>query len=146
MTHRLAVIDTNIAVSGLLTGDPGGPTARVVSAMLSGRLGFLLSLELLSEYRRVLLRPKISERHALSEQEVDSLLETLATLALIRSTRPAKAPHPPDPGDEHLWALARAQPGAILVTGDRRLLEAEDPGFSVITAASFVAWLDLQED
>ncbi|MDZ7685709.1 MAG: hypothetical protein U5O39_12440 [Gammaproteobacteria bacterium] len=44
-----------------------------------------------------------------------------------------------DPGDDHLWSLLQVHPGAILITGDRLLLEAPPADASVISART---WLD----
>ncbi len=74
MKNRLTVIDTNVVVSGLITGQTDSPPARIVDAMLRGDFPFLLSLDLLAEYRNVLLRPKIKKVHRLSEEEVDSII------------------------------------------------------------------------
>ena len=58
VTPPVAVIDTNVVVSALLTGEPVSPTAVVLDDMLRGRFAYPLSLELLAEYREVLLRPR----------------------------------------------------------------------------------------
>ncbi len=77
-----AVVDTNMVVSGVLAGGAGSPTGRIVDALLSGRLRFVLSEALLAEYRRVLLRPAIAWRHGLNEGEIDRLLEGLVVNAM----------------------------------------------------------------
>ena len=43
MEARALVVDTNIVVAGLLTGDPDSPTARVLNGMLEARFVYLLS-------------------------------------------------------------------------------------------------------
>jgi len=116
------VVDTNVVVSGLITRDPSSPTAQLLSWMLAGELAFLLSVDLLAEYRDVLLRPSVARYHGLGVSEVDRLLTTLAFHGRIRQPQPASGP-PPDPGDLHLWDLLAAEPGSILVTGDRLLLD-----------------------
>lgn len=127
MKLPLVIIDTNVVVAGLLTANPDSPPARILDAMLSGRLLFLLSPALLAEYRNVLLRPRIRELHALTEEEVDSILTDITTSALWRT--PADTPRrlPPDPDDGHLWSLLEAEPAARLVTGDKMLV-AHSPG------------------
>jgi len=57
MTRPTVVIDTNVVVSGLVTADAHSPMARILDAVLSGRLTYLLSVELFAEYRTVLGRP-----------------------------------------------------------------------------------------
>ena len=71
MIPRLLIIDTNVLVAGILTNNTDSPTARVVDAMLDGRLMYVLSPTLLQEYRDVMLRPKLRKLHCLSKDEAD---------------------------------------------------------------------------
>jgi predicted nucleic acid-binding protein len=116
MTARLFVIDTNVLVAGLISSQPSSPTVRILDAMLDGQLLYLLSPELLSEYREVLLRTELARLHGLDEQQAD-------------------------PGDDHLWALLTSETGAILVTGDRLLLEHPRSEGTVIKASACAALL-----
>lgn len=142
MSHQLVVVDTNVVVSGMLTRDGASPPARVLDAMLAGRLSFVLSVDLLVEYRVVLLRPRVAARHRLSPTEVDAILERLSLTALLREPAPALS-SPPDPGDAHLWALLAAVPGSVLVTGDAALLDSPPDGASVISPAALVGQLQI---
>jgi len=144
----LAVIDTNVVVSGVLSSAPGSPTVRIVDAMLSGRLRFALSETLLIEYRRVLLRPTIVERHGLTGAEVDHFLEGLVVNALMRDpsvTDHGSAPATDLPaavhGDEHVIALMAAVPEAVLVSGDIRLRESLAARYQVASPAEFAGGL-----
>jgi putative PIN family toxin of toxin-antitoxin system len=130
------VIDTNVVVAGLLTANNQLSPARILDGMLNGRFIYLLSPDLLAEYRLVLLRPAIISRHGLSIEEVDDLLEDLAAGAVWRE--PAKEATAPDPGDNHLWALLTCHPNAALVTGDRLLLENPLPGSNILTPREFL--------
>jgi len=115
-----AAIDTNVVVSGLLTADPESPTVRILEGMLDGRFSYLLSIELLAEYREVLLRPRIRKAHQLSDSEIDVLLTAIAVNAIV--VEPAESPEvAPDREDQHLWNLIHAYPGSILVSGDALL-------------------------
>ena len=135
-----AVIDTNVVVSAVLTRLPASPTARILDGMLAGRFRFLLSIELLAEYREVLLRPKIRRRHRLSEADVDVLLTEIAANGIaLEPRRPAKERR--KRGDEHLWELLAASPSAFLVTGDQKLIDEPVGGARVITARAFVEML-----
>lgn len=135
MTH-LVVVDTNVVVAALLTARNDSPTARTLDAMVDGSLMHVLSPDLLAEYRSVLLRPRLAQRHGLSEAEVDELLATLTANAIWReppaasalSTVEASNPRAPDDGDAHLWALLACEPAACLVTGDQVLLQSPYPG------------------
>lgn len=138
-TLRTFIVDTNVLVAGLLSVQSESPTVKIVDAMLEGRLIFVLSLDLLREYRSVLLRPKLSQLHGLQEQEVDQLLAELTGNAVFHETIAESVVSAPDSGDDHLWNLLATAPEAILVTGDRLLLENPPAGCSVISPASCVA-------
>lgn len=134
----IAVIDTNVVVAGLLTRDAHSPTARILDAMLAARFRYLLSLDLLSEYRRVLLRPAIRERHALEATDVDILIERIVRNGTLRAPAPLDAE--PVPGDGHLFSLLLTVPSAVLVTGDARVIQGAPDWAGVLTPKEFAAW------
>lgn len=59
---RPFVIDTNVVVAGLITRANDSPVRRLLDGLLAGTIPFVLSQDLLAEYRRVLLRPAIRKR------------------------------------------------------------------------------------
>ena len=140
MTPPLAVIDTNVIVSGLITSERASPTATILDGMLGGRFTYFLSLDLLAEYRAVLLRPAIRRRHGLTEAEVDVILTELALNGTVHE--PASSGEAlADVGDRHLWALLESIASAVLVTGDDVLRRhAPDPA-RVLSPHAFVARL-----
>jgi predicted nucleic acid-binding protein len=144
VTLPIAVIDTNVVVSGLLAGERASPTAAVLDGMVRGRFAYLLSLDLLAEYREVLLRPRISRRHGLGDADVESILTELALNA--RFCQPPRVTGtPPDFGDRHLWALLESDPAAVLVTGDVALQgHASEPG-RVLSPRRFLVLLGAKE-
>lgn len=136
---RLAIVDTNIVVAGLLSQEKSSPTARILDGMLRGAFLYLLSPELLSEYRSVCLRPKISARHGLSEEEIDVVLTEITVNAMWRD--PVNQSRAPDPGDNHLWNLLEAESAAVLVTGDTLLLDNPPSDRQVLSPNAFVTYL-----
>ena len=138
MTPPVAVVDTNVVVSGLLTGAPDAPTRTILDAMLAGQISYLLSVALLAEYRSVLLRPGIQKRHGLSEDGIDRILEAIAENGIFRDPD-LDGVDCPDPDDAHVWALLENTAGAVLVTGDHALMDAGGPAGSVLSPASFSA-------
>lgn len=133
----IAVIDTDVVVASFLVRPSDSPVYRIVRGMLEGRFSFLLSVDLLSEYRNVLLRPAIRRKHGLTNEQVDLFLAEIAFLGIVRELVPSHSA--PDPGDNHLWQLLKAQPGSVLVTGDHEL-QNNPPGFaSVLSPVSFCA-------
>lgn len=120
MTLPVAVIDTNVVVSGLIGGERESPTTVILDAMLGGRFTYLISLDLLAEYREVLLRSAIRRRHGLTDAQVEVVLTELALNGTLHDPRPT-ATALPDADDRHLWALLEESSGALLVTGDEAL-------------------------
>lgn len=137
MISTLVIIDTNVIVAGLITTDTQSPVARILDAALAGKIPCLISTPLLREYRQVLLRPRISELHRLAEGEIDGILLTIAENAIVREPDWANI-SAPDIGDQHLWNLLAVEKKAILVTGDRRLLENPPEDYSVLSPKQFV--------
>lgn len=137
------MIDTNVLVSGLITDQVDSPPYLIVDNMLQGRFSFLLSLDLLGEYRRVLLRPKIKKFHCLTEAEIDTILTQVTANGMLKepSSVPAKGI---DPGDQHIWNLVRNNPHTVLVTGDRILMRIMQKGANVLTPEEFIQQLKRQ--
>ena len=140
MTLSLCVIDTNVIVSGLIGADSNSPPARILDAMLDGKISYLMSSELLDEYLTVLRRPRLVFVHGLAEEELDHLLTDLVANAVWREPvgELGSTGFAPDPGDDHLWALLASHSHALLVTGDRLLLERPPGDASVISPRHFV--------
>lgn len=84
----------------------------------------------LAEYRRVLLRPQIAERHGLEDDDVDALLAALTMPAYLRQAEPDADIDPCDPppetpaGDEHGLRLLAREPLSALISGDVALMSA----------------------
>ena len=136
------VIDTNVVVAGLFTAHADSPVARILDSMLRATFPFVMSEALLSEYRAVLVRPKLCKLHGLSGIEVDAILTDLARHAIVLApASPAVAPLAPDSGDQFLWDLLAVRSDLVLVTGDKLLLQAEAMQQRVILPQTFVAQL-----
>lgn len=135
MKFAAAVIDMNVVVAGLLTGNTDSPTARILDGMCKGAFPFLLSTALLAEYREVLLRKKIRELHGLSERNVDALLTVLAANAIIREPEPRIGA--PDTKDDHVWSLVQSETNCVLVTGDQALAKSPPPRSTVLRPRQF---------
>lgn len=143
VTRSGCVIDTNIIVSGLI-GPRSGPPARILSAMLTGNIVYLMSRDLLDEYSSVLRRPGLVRLHGRTDDEIDRLLAELVANAMWRE--PAAGGDAPDPRDSHLWALLTCLPQGRLVTGDRLLIENPPGGASVVSPRHFVDTFLMSKD
>jgi putative PIN family toxin of toxin-antitoxin system len=145
MINKVFIIDTNVVVAGLLTPQADSPTAHILDGMLNGGLIYLLSPDLLSEYRAVLLRPKLRALHRLNEAEIDQLLIEIAANAIWCEPVATHTPNSPDPGDQHLWDLLASEQAAVLISGDQLLLQHPHPGRSVISPSTFIQLTQYQD-
>ena len=136
MRFSVCVVDTNVVVSGLIGADASSPPARILDAMLAGRLIYLMSEPLLQEYSSVIRRHSLARLHGLKNKEIDVLLTDLVANAMWRA--PVPTDDAPDAGDQHLWALLAAYPQSQLITGDQVLLRQPPAGISVISPRRFV--------
>ncbi|MDT0634275.1 putative toxin-antitoxin system toxin component, PIN family [Spectribacter hydrogenoxidans] len=130
------VVDTNVVIAGLLTGETTSPVARILDSMLGAAFPFVLSEPLLAEYRAVILRPRLRDIHGLGDPDIDDLLVTLTEHAIVISPQPTVLA--PDSGDQHLWELLAARADLRLVTGDKRLFEAGIYRQRIISPQAFV--------
>jgi putative PIN family toxin of toxin-antitoxin system len=137
VTRAAVIVDTNVVVAGLLTGNDASPVARILDGMLSAAFPFVVSEALLAEYRSVLVRPQICKLHGLTATEIDLILIDLAQHAIVLT--PVAAGAAPDPGDQLLWDLLAARPDLVLVTGDKQLLKNAAMRSRVISPQDFVA-------
>lgn len=109
----IIVLDTNVLVSALLT--PHGYAARVLDAILAGRLTILLDDRILEEYEEVLRR----ERFGFALEDVKILLEFLRVEGIAVTAPPLKV-ELPDSGDLMLVEVAVAGGADAIVTGNKK--------------------------
>ena len=137
MSRPAVIVDTNVVVAGLLTGNDTSPVARILDGMLMAAFPFVVSEALLAEYRTVLVRPGLRKLHGLTVAEVEAILTDLAQHAIVLA--PVAAPPAPDPGDQLLRELLAARADLVLVTGDKLLLRNAGMQGRVISPEAFVA-------
>jgi putative PIN family toxin of toxin-antitoxin system len=128
-----AVLDPNVIISGLLS--PPGNAARLLRAWERGEYELIVSVALIAELERALAYPKLRRR--ISEEDGRVFLDWLAETATSAGD-PEAPPDVPsaDPGDDYLIALAASRL-AILVSGDKHLLELADE-IPIFTPAAFL--------
>ena len=128
-----AVLDPNVIISALLS--PSGNPARVLRAWQQGEFELIVSPSLLEELARALAYPKLRRR--ITEEDARAVIQWLTEVATVVSDPEAQPPvHSADPGDDYLIALAAARQ-AILVSGDRDLLNLSDE-IPVFSPAAFL--------
>jgi putative PIN family toxin of toxin-antitoxin system len=131
---RQWVIDTNVVVSGLL--NPHGPSARVLDAVLDGRVKLVYDARILAEYRDVLYRPRLK----LAPDKIQAFLNALRGQMMV--TPRAVAVVAPDSDDIVFVEAALATTDQTIVTGNLAHYPPEIlHGARVLTPAQAVAEL-----
>ncbi|MSU22714.1 MAG: putative toxin-antitoxin system toxin component, PIN family [Opitutus sp.] len=128
------VIDTNVVVSGLL--NPHGPSARILDAVLDGRVKLVYDARILAEYRDVLHRPRLK----LAPGKIQAFLSGLHGQLMVTPT--VVAVTAPDPDDIVFIEVALATADKTIITGNLahyppKILQ----GARVLTPAQAVAEL-----
>lgn len=113
----IAVLDTNILISGLI--NPHGVPASVIRAWLTLRAFELAISEVqLDELRNVTRRPELAR--FLRPAEAGRLVNQLNALAIRVPSPLPRVDLSPDPFDNHLLAAAQAARANFLVSGDKQ--------------------------
>jgi uncharacterized protein len=113
------VVDPGVLVSAAITSN--GTPRRLLDVWRGGDIELVVSPALLTELRRVLLRPKF--RRYLSLEEVERFVALIRREAELRTDPPEVPAVSADPKDDYLLALARATRVRFLVSGDAHLTD-----------------------
>jgi putative PIN family toxin of toxin-antitoxin system len=130
---RRVVLDTSVLVSALV-GD--GPPSRLRREIRQGDFELILSPLLLDELEEVLTRPKF--RRYIDLEDVAEYLDQLRRDGSHFPDPTGPAPFRcDDPDDDYLVALAFHQK-AIIVTGDKHLLDLGGRGAPIVMPVDLV--------
>jgi putative PIN family toxin of toxin-antitoxin system len=123
------IVDTNILVSAVLKGRK----AREIIQFISDRsdIDWIVSQEILAEYREVLNRPKFKLTDEVRNEWIKKI-ETIPKLIEVN----VKIDFPRDPKDAKFIALAMASEADFLITGDKDFNEVTELGITVIISVS----------
>lgn len=127
------VLDPNVLVSALIS--PAGPPREILTAWTQGRFELVASPALLGELRDVLARAKL--RRWVSVATAAEYVDALAEDAVVIDDPAAHPGLSPDPDDDYLITLARANAADYLISGDRHLTGLTDPNPPVLTPRQF---------
>lgn len=111
----MIVCDTNVLVSGVLFN---GPPRQILTLISRAKVENVISLEILTEAKNVLLRPKFG----LSSEQVSDIIDTFVeTFVLVTPTERVVAVKN-DPDDDPVLEAAQTAYARFIVSGDQHLL------------------------
>lgn len=131
------VLDANQFVSAVLV--PVGRPAQILRAWREGRFELVLSPQILAEVRRVLLYPRLQQKHGWSEAQIDDFLAGITAAATLTSGTLSVQAVPDDPTDDKYVACALEAGAEYIISGDRHLTGLERyQGVEIVTPAFFI--------
>ena len=114
------VLDTNQHISAIIR--PNGNPAQIVQLWRIGLIELAISPSMLEKFEIVVHRPRIQQRHNLSDTDIAEYLEVLKTFAVLVPGTIAVDAVPDDPDDNIIIACAIEAEADVIVSGDQHLL------------------------
>jgi putative PIN family toxin of toxin-antitoxin system len=128
------LLDTNVLLSGVLFG---GKPGELVEAARRGGIRAVTSVYILRELQDVLS----SSRFGFDPELCEDLAVELAAFMEVVPVLPSREHWVSDPKDDPVVEAALQGGAAVIVTGDKRLLQTEVPGLEIVTVAEMVGRL-----
>ena len=116
-----AVLDTNVYVSATILSR--GTPFEVLEAWRQQVYILVTSKSIIAEIERVLRYPRIRDRYAVTEQELERLVESLSADALVVPGDYEAGTISSDPDNDKFLACALEAQADCIVTGDPDLLD-----------------------
>ena len=98
------VLDANVFVSAVLK--PQSDLARIFDLVKAGKVKLIISSDILSEIRGVLLYPKLRKRHRHTPKKIDDFLKKTVRVSIITSGKMKVEEIKDDPEDNKYLAAA----------------------------------------
>lgn len=108
-----AVVDTNVLVSALLSGNPQSATKKVLDLLSSGYFTPLINKEVIAEYNEVLRRKKFTFK----PKDVDNLISFFSHVGIDTERTPFPETMP-DETDRVFFEITLSVDDSFLVTGN----------------------------
>jgi len=113
------VLDANIFVSAVLK--PHSDLAKIFELVREDKIKLVLSEDILSEIRAVLLYPKIKKRHRRAQKEIDEFLNKASEASILGQGRGEINLIREDPADNKYLSAALEAKADFIVSGDHHL-------------------------
>ena len=111
-----AVLDTNVLVSAMFTGNPSSNPRQILDLVFEGIIMPLLNKEIIEEYTEVLSRDKFPFK----PEDVSFVLDAFKSIGIDPGRIPVDNTEFPDPKDIVFYEVAISKEGSFLVTGNTK--------------------------
>lgn len=111
-----AVLDTNVLVSGMFTGNASSTTRQILDLTLGGTIVPLISKDIINEYSEVLYRDKFPFK----PEDVGFVIDAFKSIGMEPGRTTAEDVDFPDPKDVVFYEVALSKEGSFLVTGNTK--------------------------
>ena len=111
-----AVLDTNVLVSAMFTGNPSSNPRQILDLVFEGIITPLFNKEIIEEYTEVLSRDKFPFK----PDDVSFVLDALKSIGIDPGRTSVDNTEFPDPKDIVFYEVALSKDGSFLVTGNTK--------------------------
>ena len=136
-------MDANVFVSAVLK--PQSDLARIFDLVKAGKVKLIISSDILSEIRGVLLYPKLRKRHRRTPKKIDDFLKKTVRVSIITSGKMKVEAIKDDPEDNKYLAAAAEGKADFIISGDHHLIELGIfQGIRILSPSMFLKLLEKQ--
>lgn len=140
----IVVLDTNVIVSSTLSSK--GNPAEIIRRWEAGEFDVATSPALIRELKEALGYEQVRKYTRATENEINSLLDRLQTIAVVFNPQITVNVIEKDPDDNRVLECAVSAGAQFIVSGNKHLLDLKEFKETVILSpASFIAVLRLEE-
>jgi hypothetical protein len=137
------VLDANVFVSAVLK--PQSDLARIFDLLKAGKVKLIISSDILSEIRGVLLYPKLRKRHRRTPRKIDDFLKKTVRVSIITSGKMKVEEIKDDPEDNKYLAAAAEGKADFIISGDHHLKELGIfQGIRILSPSMFLKLMEKQ--
>jgi putative PIN family toxin of toxin-antitoxin system len=132
------VLDANIFVSAVLK--PHSDLAKIFELVREDKIKLILSEDILSEIKAVLLYPKIKKRHGRSRKEIEEFLNKASQASILAKGRIDFDEIREDPADNKYLSAALEAKADFIISGDHHLKDLKIfEGIRILDPSAFLA-------
>lgn len=132
------VLDANIFVSAVLK--PHSDLAKIFELIREDKIKLVLSEDILSEIRAVLLYPKIRKRHGRTRKEIEEFLKKAFRASILAQGRIDCDEIREDPADNKYLSAALEAKADFVISGDHHLKDLKVfHGIRILDPSAFLA-------